>query len=70
MTDVSGLAITELDSASGKLTCNGQPVKIQPQPLRVLGVLVEHQGGIVSREQLRDRIWGDATFVEIDHGLN
>lgn len=60
----------ELDSGSGKLTCNGQPVKIQPQPLLVLGVLVEHQGGIVSREQLRDRIWGAATFVEFDHGLN
>jgi TolB-like protein/DNA-binding winged helix-turn-helix (wHTH) protein/Flp pilus assembly protein TadD len=60
----------ELDSGSGKLTCNGQPVKIQPQPLRVLGVLVEHQGGIVSREQFRDRIWGDATFVEFDQGLN
>jgi len=60
----------ELDSRSGKLLCDGQPVKIQPQPLRVLAVLAEHPGEIVSREQLRERIWGDATFVEFDQGLN
>jgi Tol biopolymer transport system component/DNA-binding winged helix-turn-helix (wHTH) protein len=60
----------ELDSHSGRLFRDGQPVKIQPQPLRVLGLLVEHPGEIVSREQLRTCIWGDATFVEFDQGLN
>lgn len=60
----------ELDSHSGRLFRDGQPVKIQPQPLRVLGVLVEHAGEIVSREQLRTCIWGNATFVEFDQGLN
>jgi DNA-binding winged helix-turn-helix (wHTH) protein len=60
----------ELDSRSGKLLREGRPVKIQPQPLRVLGILAERPGEIVSREQLRDRIWGDATFVEFDQGLN
>ena len=59
----------ELDSRSGKLLRDGRPVKIQPQPLRVLTVLAEHRGEIVSREQLRERIWGEATFVEFDQGL-
>jgi len=60
----------ELDSRAGKLLRDGRPVKIQPQPLRVLSILLEHPGQIVSREQLRARIWGDATFVEFDQGLN
>ena len=60
----------ELDPRSGKLLREGRAVKIQPQPLRVLGILAERAGEIVSREQLRDRIWGDATFVEFDQGLN
>ncbi len=46
----------ELDSQAGKLLREGQRVKIEPQPLRVLSVLVERPGETVSREQLRDRI--------------
>ncbi len=60
----------EFDSLSGKLFLDGCCVKIQPQPLRVLAVLLEKPGEIVSREQLRTRVWGDATFVEFDQGLN
>jgi eukaryotic-like serine/threonine-protein kinase len=60
----------EFDSRSGKLLREGRPVKIQPQPLRVLSVLLESPGQIVFREHLRTRVWGDATFVEFDQGLN
>ena len=60
----------EFDLRSGKLFRGGRPVKIQPQPLRVLAVLLERAGEIVSRESLRSRVWGDATFVEFDQGLN
>lgn len=60
----------EFDSLSGKLFREDRPVKIQPQPLRVLGVLLERAGKVVSREQLRTSVWGDATFVEFDQGLN
>lgn len=60
----------EVDRKSGKLFRNGWPVKIQPQPLRVLGILLEHPGEIVSRDHLRARVWGDTTFVEFDQGLN
>ena len=60
----------EFNSLSGQLFLDGHCVKIQPQPLRVLAVLLERPGEIVSREQLRTRVWGDATFVEFDQGLN
>jgi DNA-binding winged helix-turn-helix (wHTH) protein/Tol biopolymer transport system component len=60
----------EFDSLSGKLFREDRCVKIQPQPLRVLGVLLERAGEIVSREHLRTRVWGDATFVEFDQSLN
>src|SRR5258708_7702727 len=60
----------EFDSVSGKLLRGGRSVKIQPQPLRVLAVLLERAGEIVSREHLRTRVWGAATFVEFDQGLN
>src|SRR5580700_11278187 len=60
----------EFDSLTGKLFLDGIRLKIQPQPLRVLAVLLERAGEIVSREHLRTRVWGDATFVEFDQGLN
>src|SRR4051812_33995994 len=60
----------ELDLRSGELFHDGSPVKIQPQPLKVLMVLAERPGDIVSREELRARIWDRATFVEFDQGLN
>lgn len=60
----------DFDSLSGRLFREGRQVKIQPQPLRVLAVLLESAGEIVSRDRLRTCIWGDSTFVEFDQGLN
>lgn len=60
----------ELDREAGKLLHNGQPVKIQPQPLRVLEILLQHPGQIISREELHSHIWNNSTFVEFDQGLN
>jgi len=60
----------EFDTQSATLLREGHPVKIEPQPLRVLSVLLENAGEIVSREHLRNRVWGDTTFVEFDQGLN
>jgi Tol biopolymer transport system component len=45
-------------------------VSIPDQPLRVLEVLVEHAGIVVSRERLRARLWPAETFVDFEHGLN
>lgn len=60
----------ELDLTSQTLLRDGQPVKLQPQPLRILGLLLERSGKIVSRDELRDHLWNGATFVEFDQGLN
>jgi len=60
----------ELDLDARELRRDGRPVRIQPQPLRVLEVLVVQAGTLVTREELRQRIWGEATFVEFDQGLN
>jgi DNA-binding winged helix-turn-helix (wHTH) protein/Tol biopolymer transport system component len=60
----------ELDPRSATLSRSGRRVRIQPQPLRVLTILVERAGDVVSREELRDAVWDQATFVEFDQGLN
>jgi DNA-binding winged helix-turn-helix (wHTH) protein/Tol biopolymer transport system component len=60
----------ELDVDARELLRDGRPVRIQPQPLRVLEMLVVQAGTLVSREELRQRIWDEATFVEFDQGLN
>jgi DNA-binding winged helix-turn-helix (wHTH) protein/TolB-like protein len=60
----------DFDPASGALTRGGTPVRLQPQPARVLALLAERPGEIVTREELRQRIWGDETFVDFERGLN
>src|SRR5262249_53147891 len=59
----------EVDLQSAELRKNGAKVKLQEQPLKVLQVLLENPGQIVSREQLRQRVWPANTFVEFDQGL-
>src|SRR6188768_1569984 len=60
----------ELDLDARELLRDGRPVRIQPQPLRVLEILAVQAGTLVTREELRQRIWDEATFVEFDQGLN
>ena len=60
----------ELDSERGTLVRNGRRVRIQPQPLRVLTYLIDRAGAVVTRDDLRQAIWDQATFVEFDQGLN
>ena len=50
----------EFDPRSGQLLRNGQPIRIQPQPLRVLKLLLERPGQTIPREELREHIWGGA----------
>ena len=58
------------DPDAGILTRNGLPVKLQPQPARVLALLVTRAGDVVSRDELRQQIWGTDTFVDFERGLN
>ncbi len=60
----------ELDSAGGELRRNGIRVRLAGQPFRILLVLLAHPGELVSREQLREEVWGKETFVDFEHGLN
>jgi DNA-binding winged helix-turn-helix (wHTH) protein/Flp pilus assembly protein TadD len=60
----------ELDADTGDLRCGDGPVKLQPQPLKVLTCLVEHAGRLVTRDELQAAIWGDDTFVDFQRGLN
>ena len=47
-----------------------QKVKLQEQPLQVLVALLERPGELVTREELRSKLWPADTFVDFDHGLN
>ena len=60
----------EADAAHNALTRNGVRVKIQDQPFRVLMMLLQRPGEIVTREELRHKLWPDGTFVDFDGSLN
>jgi TolB-like protein/DNA-binding winged helix-turn-helix (wHTH) protein len=61
--------VFELDLQRAELRKQGIKVKLQEQPLKVLQVLLENPGQIVSRDELRQRVWPANTFVEFDQGL-
>jgi TolB-like protein len=60
----------ELDAATGELRKAGTLVKLQPQPFRVLLLLVERAGQLVTREEIQRCLWTDSTFVDFEHGIN
>jgi TolB-like protein/DNA-binding winged helix-turn-helix (wHTH) protein/Flp pilus assembly protein TadD len=60
----------ELDLSSGELIRDGRRFRLQGQPFRVLCILLERFGQVVTREELQHRLWPDETFVDFDHGLN
>jgi Tol biopolymer transport system component/DNA-binding winged helix-turn-helix (wHTH) protein len=59
----------EADLRSGELRKLGIRIKLQGQPFRVLCLLIEHKGEVVSREELQREIWGPTTVVDFDRGL-
>lgn len=62
--------IFEIDLKAGELRRRGLRVKLQQQPLQVLAALLEHPGEVVTRDELRNKLWPADTFVDFDHGLN
>ncbi len=60
----------ELDLESLELWRNGSRVKLAPQPARVLGLLASSPGRLISRDEVRQRLWGPDTYVDFEHGLN
>ena len=59
----------EIDEKTGELRKDGTKIRLQEQPLQILQVLLEHPGEIVTREELRKRVWPTDTFVDFDHGV-
>lgn len=60
----------EVDARAGELYRLGKKVKLQQQPMQVLVAMLEAPGGVVTREELRQRIWPADTFVDFEHSLN
>ncbi|HYL47396.1 MAG TPA: winged helix-turn-helix domain-containing protein [Candidatus Limnocylindrales bacterium] len=59
-----------LDLRAGELYKDGRKIKLQDQPFQILAMLLEQPGQVVAREQLRERLWPEDTFVDFDHSLN
>jgi DNA-binding winged helix-turn-helix (wHTH) protein/predicted Ser/Thr protein kinase len=60
----------ELDVRAFELRREGSRVRLQEQPLRILTALLERPGEVVSREEIRKRLWPNDTVVEVSHGIN
>src|SRR5271170_2834710 len=60
----------EVDLRSGELYKHGIRLKLQDQPFQVLAILLEHSGEVVTRDELRQKLWPADTFVDFDTGLN
>lgn len=60
----------EVDPRAGELRRDGSRVKLQDQPFQVLLALLAKPGDVVTREELRAKLWPADTFVDFDHGLN
>ncbi len=59
-----------MDRTAGELRKNGARVRLQEQPFQLLMLLLERPGDVVTRDQLREKLWPADTFVDFDHSLN
>jgi DNA-binding winged helix-turn-helix (wHTH) protein len=62
--------VFELDLRAGELRKRGIRIKIQEQPLQILGLLIECPGEVVTREQIQKKLWDGDTFVDFDNAIN
>lgn len=62
--------VFELDIVAGELRKSGIRLKLQDQPLQALLMMLERPGELISRDELRKRLWTSDTFVDFDHSLN
>src|SRR5215470_17740646 len=63
-------AAFEVEVRAGEVRKHGVRIKLQDQPFRLLQILLEHRGEVVTREELQRQIWPADTFVDFDRGLN
>jgi DNA-binding winged helix-turn-helix (wHTH) protein len=62
--------VFEVNEATGELRKQGIRIKLHAQPFQILVMLLERPAELVTREEMRQRLWGEDTFVDFDHGLN
>lgn len=67
---VARFGVFELDLNAGELRKSGVRLRLQGQPIQVLTLLLERAGDVVTREELREKLWAADTFVDFDHSLN
>src|SRR5437867_3153948 len=60
----------QVDLRAGELRKQGTRIRLQQQPFRVLALLLEHSGEVVTREELRRAIWPTTAFGSFDEGLD
>jgi len=60
----------EMNMRSGELRRNGSLVRLQPQPFKVLALLADHPGEVVTRDEIQSRVWPAGTFVDFEQSLN
>lgn len=60
----------EIDSRTRELRKDGVRLRLQDQPFALLALMLEHPGELLTRDELRDRLWPEGTFVDFEHGLN
>jgi DNA-binding winged helix-turn-helix (wHTH) protein/tetratricopeptide (TPR) repeat protein len=68
--EIFSFGLFEADPATGRLLKQDAHVRLQDQPFRMLMFLLERPGEVVTREELREKLWPENTFVEFDNGLN
>jgi DNA-binding winged helix-turn-helix (wHTH) protein len=59
-----------VDLSAGELRKNGVKIRLQEQPFQILAFLLGRPGELVTRQDLRDKLWSNDTFVDFDHSLN
>jgi DNA-binding winged helix-turn-helix (wHTH) protein len=62
--------VFELNLDAEELRRSGTLIKLAPQPIRLLAVLASHAGQIVTREEIKEQIWGEETYVDFEQGMN
>src|SRR5438270_5807167 len=62
--------VFELDLLAGELRKGGARIRLQEQPFQVLAMLLDRPGDVVTRDDLRRKVWPADTFVDFDHSLN
>ena len=62
--------VFELNLDTQELRKFGTVIKLRPQPFRLLALLANHAGQVVTREEIQEQLWGEDTFVDFEHGMN